>query len=101
MKYITLAVIAVLLTCGFQGCRKEAPPSQAVIVDPSLKVRCPFLESLDPSRSYSFGEVYTMLTDLQGTYTECAIRNDCLIEGVEKAEGKTDGFLAICPKTEN
>lgn len=100
MKSIIIAIMAVLLACGFPGCntKEDSPHAKGVIVDPSLKVRCPFLESLDPSAPISMGELFTKLTDLQSQYTECAIRVDCLIEGVEKSEGKTENFLAVCPE---
>lgn len=99
MKSIIIALMAVLLACGFPGCNtKESPHAKGVIVDPSLKVRCPFLEKLDPSATYTMGELFTMLTESQTANTECAIRMDCLIEGVEKAEGKTENFLATCPE---
>lgn len=99
MKYIIIAIMSIFLACGFPGCNtKESPHAKGVIVDPSLKVRCPFLEAFDPSVELTMGEAFNRLTSLQSQYTECAIRTDCLIEGVEKAEGKTENFLAVCPE---
>jgi len=97
IKSITLATMIVLLCCG-ASC-SHVPPQTAVIVDPSLKVRCPELPTIG-TQTITMGDLYTRYSDLQEQYIQCAIRNDCLIEaiGVAESDPKNKGTVTIsCP----
>ena len=78
-KTIVLACLIVLLCAGAKCTKDNLPPDTKVVIDPSLKVRCPELPQVDP-QSLSMGQLYLEYSKLQGQYIECAIRNDCLIE---------------------
>lgn len=82
MKTIQTIILAcaIVLLCGGAKCTKDnLPPDTKVIIDPSLKVRCPELPTVD-AKNLSMGQLYLEYSKLQGQYIECAIRNDCLIE---------------------
>lgn len=98
MKNILIAMLIVLLACGFPGCNKDVPPDVKVVIDPSLKVSCPALQKLPVGEELTMGELYTKYNALMGEMTQCAINNDCLIEAVERVEGKTKDFIATCPE---
>ena len=78
IKRILIACMLVLVLGGAK-CTRPDPPNNTVIIDPSLKVRCPELPSVDAA-NLSMGTLYLEYSKLQGQYIECAIRNDCLIE---------------------
>jgi len=94
-KKITAAVLLAFLLTGASCQTKKTPDPPVVEIDPSLKVACPELPTLDMEQIVSMGTLYLEYSKLQGQYIECAIRMDCLIEAT--SSGKTK---VTCPKLE-
>lgn len=86
MRYLVIALLAILMTTGATCSTKTTPPS-SVFIDPSLQVRCPALSTFETS-TIDLGELMKALNGLQGQYTECAVRMDCLIEATKTQDGK-------------
>lgn len=98
MRYLVIALMAIMLTTG-ATCTKPTPPS-SVVVDASLQVRCPALSTFD-SYTVDLGEMMKALNGLQGRYTECAIRMDCLIEATKTKDGKATSQICETIKLSN
>lgn len=82
-----LSIVLVVLMGALSACEpKNTKPDVGVPsakIDPSMLVQCPSLPVPDASLVWDLGKAITALTDLQGQYTECAVRNDCLINAVK------------------
>jgi hypothetical protein len=83
MKLMKVAlVIALVLSVASCDTLKTKPSSvqnfDAPKLDPSLLVKCDPLD-VPNLGLFSLGDLTTAYTDLQGQYTECAVRQACLV----------------------
>lgn len=99
-KFAFIAALAIALLAGCTGnVKHDAPPPQQlpkIHVDPSMLKPCSALPIFDTTAAMSMGDLYKAYGQLQGQYTECAIRLLCLIE-VE--QGSPKSCPAIKPTT--
>jgi hypothetical protein len=89
-KAAILAGMFIILASTGMKCDRDDKVSDHITIDPSMLVRCPALAEIDTT-TMTMGELLQDNVDVRKLYTDCAIRNDCLIETVG---GK---MYAYCP----
>jgi hypothetical protein len=85
----------------------DSTPQDQPKIDASLLVRCDDLpgtkqweSKIEKNGTMSLGNFNLLYGELQGLYTECAIRSDCLIEAVQgnKETSKVEKCVADLKK---